>query len=318
MCIRDRWCKNSQHTVCPGRTVSREVEWSHTAPPPAVQGGGSGSGSGSGSYSGSGSGSYYSPPAPNPPPPPSPSSGSGSGSGSYSGSGSGSRSGSQPPPPSPSPPPPAAAADNKCAAIKWKKACKKPTVTTLSKFRHMATALSLVLSSQDSEEMVQTRRALTLRDTQGTKDVVSRLPHELALKILSFASAEAVVAACGVAKHWRDLGGTDALWRPLCHHLWRGKLNFEGRTRPLAAAVRADAIVARGAPASSAGARVTSPPDRASLRHAAPRDGATFGVLDIFFPLDDATCVRLTFALSTSHRECAASSVPLESQRDRP
>ena len=57
--------------------------------------------------------------------------------------------------------------------------------------------------------MVQTRRAKqTLRDKQGTKDVVSQLPHELALKILSFASADAVVAACGVAKHWRDLGGT--------------------------------------------------------------------------------------------------------------
>ena len=122
----------------------------------------------------------------------------------------------------------------------------------------MATALSLVLSSQDSEEMVQTRRAKqTLRDTQGTTDVVSQLPHELGLKILSFASADAVVAACGVAKHWRDLGGTDALWRPLCHSLWRGKLNFEGRTRPLAAAVRDDAIVARGAPvARGAAARV--------------------------------------------------------------
>ncbi|KAH8050535.1 hypothetical protein JL721_11358 [Aureococcus anophagefferens] len=82
----------------------------------------------------------------------------------------------------------------------------------------------------------KSRRALTLRDKQGTKDVVSQLPHELALKILSFASADAVVAACGVAKHWRDLGGTDALWRPLCHDLWRGKLNFEGRRAALATA----------------------------------------------------------------------------------
>lgn len=74
-------------------------------------------------------------------------------------------------------------------------------------------ALQLMLRGCSAAELAQTARAI---EAWQRVDFLTRLPRDLAVRVLSFLDATTLGRVCLVSRAWNALGSDDAVWKRMC------------------------------------------------------------------------------------------------------
>ncbi|KAI8930158.1 F-box domain-containing protein [Entophlyctis helioformis] len=84
-----------------------------------------------------------------------------------------------------------------------------------------------------SEQQQQEQQRMERRQDDKRVDLVTALPVELGIRILSFITTPKQLLRCGqVSRRWSQLAEDDSLWRDLCRTRWADKVDHPLELHP--------------------------------------------------------------------------------------